>query len=272
VARVVNNEQQTIEQLLAPLREHPALTALFFDVDGTLAPVVERAYDASVPVSTSQLLGELASRYALVACVSGRPASEARRLVGVGSVWYAGSHGAELLRAGAAEPEILPDLARWRSEVRGFAARHDDFELRRSRVRIEDKDFIQAFHWRGVEDELTARTAIERIAEDALAEGLAVHHGRKVLEVRPPVEFHKGVVVERLVSRSGARAALYVGDDATDADAFAALHELRHSGVLETALCVAVLSEETPALLREDADLELAGQPAVPGLLRILAD
>ncbi len=257
--------------ILGELRENAAQTALFFDVDGTLAPVVERAHDASVPVQSSKLLGELSPQYALVACISGRAAAEARRLVGVGSLCYAGSHGAELLRAGSSQAEVLPELARWRDEVRAFAVRHDDFELRRSRVRIEDKDFIQAFHWRGVEDELAARAAVERIAQDAAAEGLAVHRGRKVLEVRPPVEFHKGIAVERLVRRSGARRALYVGDDATDVDAFAVLRLLRDEGVLTQAVCMAVLSEETPAALRDGADQTVPGQDSVAGVLALLA-
>jgi trehalose 6-phosphate phosphatase len=268
----VNGSDEKLRSALAPLREHPATTALFFDVDGTLAPVVERSYEALVANETSQLLRDLATRYALVACVSGRPAAEARRLVGLGSLWYAGSHGAELLRAGAAEPEVLPELARWRDEVRAFATQRDDFALRRSRVRIEDKDFIQAFHWRGVEDEVAAKAMVERIEQQALDEGLAVHRGRKVLEVRPPVEFNKGVVVERIVTRSGALRALYVGDDATDADAFAALRELNDDGTLVEAVCIAVLSDETPLRLRELADLELPGQEHVSGVLRALAD
>lgn len=264
-------QDPTLDGILGELRENAAQTALFFDVDGTLAPVVERAYDASVPVQTSKLLGELAPQYALVACISGRPAAEARRLVGVGSLAYSGSHGAELLRAGASQAEVLPELARWRDEVRAFAVRHDNFELRRSRVRIEDKDFIQAFHWRGVEDEEAARAAVEQIAEDATADGLAVHFGRKVLEVRPPVDFHKGIAVERLVRRSGARRALYVGDDATDADAFAVLRSLRDEGVLRQAVCLAVLSEETPATLRDGADQTVPGQGSVAGVLELLA-
>lgn len=264
-------QDPVLADAIEELRRHAAQTALFFDVDGTLAAVVERSYEARVPEQTSKLLGQLAPAYALVACVSGRPAAEARRLVGVGSLHYAGSHGAELLRARAAEPEVLPELARWRDEVRAFAARHDDYELRRSRVRIEDKDYIQAFHWRGVDDEEVAQAAAERIAADATAEGLAIHRGRKVLEVRPPVEFNKGLAVERLLRRSGARRALYVGDDATDADAFAALRRLREEGAIEQAVCLGVLSDETPESVRDGADLTVPGQSSVPGVLRLLA-
>ena len=75
------------------------------DVDGMLAPIVRRADEARVSEETSILLGRLARRYALVACISGRSAADARRLVGVGGIAYAGSHGAELLEPGAARAD-----------------------------------------------------------------------------------------------------------------------------------------------------------------------
>src|SRR5688500_16986472 len=81
-----------------------------------------RAEEARVPETTSRLLGVLARRYALVACVSGRSASEARRLVGVGGIAYAGAHGAELIEPGAAGATVLPEFAGWTGRIRQFAA------------------------------------------------------------------------------------------------------------------------------------------------------
>lgn len=260
-----------VETALAPLREQASRSALFFDIDGTLAPVVERSHEARVPDEASKLLGSLARSYAVVACVSGRPASEARRLVGVGSVTYAGSHGAELLRGGAEAPEVLPELASWRERVRAFATEHDTFDLRRTQVRIEDKDFIQAFHWRGVADEETAQQTVETIAAEAEREGLVTHWGRKVLEVRPPVTFDKGFAVRRIVQNADAECAFYAGDDNTDADAFAALRELQDDGKLQRAVCLAVLSDETPDAVRAGADLTVRGTEQMLGVLRTLA-
>ena len=93
-----------------PLTADPPRAAVFCDIDGTLAPIVERAEDAHVREEASLLLGRLARRYGCVACVSGRSAAEARRLVGVGGIAYAGSHGAELLEPGAASPRIDPGV------------------------------------------------------------------------------------------------------------------------------------------------------------------
>ena len=70
---------------LAPLRADPARAAVLLDIDGTLAPIVDLASDARVPERTRQLLAQVAKRYGVVACVSGRRASEARAMVSVGS-------------------------------------------------------------------------------------------------------------------------------------------------------------------------------------------
>src|SRR4051794_30821663 len=74
---------ETIGEALRPFTEEPARAAIFCDVDGTLADIVERAENAHVPESTSRLLGVIGRRYGCVAGISGRSATEARRLVGV---------------------------------------------------------------------------------------------------------------------------------------------------------------------------------------------
>ena len=66
-----------------------------------------------------------------------------------------------------------------------------------------------------------------------MEQGFAVHWGRKVLEVRPPVALDKGLGIVRLLRGGPARAALYVGDDSTDLDAFAGLRSLVSSGDLD---------------------------------------
>ncbi len=113
-------------------------------------------------------------------------------------------------------------------------------------MRAEDKEAIAAFHWRGAPDEAVAEAAVREIAARAQEEGFAVHWGRKVLEVRPPVEFDKGLGIKGLLRSEDVSAAIYVGDDTTDLDAFRALRALRAAGDLQCALCVAVSSDETP--------------------------
>jgi trehalose 6-phosphate phosphatase len=223
--------------LLARLAEDPGRAAILLDVDGTLAPIVPRPEQAKVPAETQAEVERLAARYALVACVSGRPGDDARRLVGVEGVVYVGLHGLEL----EAEAE------RHRNAIHRFAERVD--------WPVEDKGLTVSFHYRGVEDEDRARAELERVGERARAAGFHARFGRKVLEILPPVEAHKGTAVRHLLERAKVDRALYAGDDRTDLDAFGALEGL------ELGVRVAVASEEGPQELREAADV-VVGSPA----------
>ncbi len=262
---------ETISEALRPLTERPAEAAVLCDIDGTLAPIVERAEEAVVPEATSRLLGRIARSYRVVACISGRGATEARRIVGVGGIAYAGAHGAELLLPGHAQAELVPAFATWRDRVRAFALGKDSPELRMMRVRIEDKGAIMAFHWRGARDEAAALAAVQGIAAEAEAAGLYIHWGRKVLEVRPPVPIDKGQAVRELLCQRPVRAALFGGDDATDLDAYDVLGELRAEGALATAICVGVHSDEGPAAIVERADLVVDGTAGFVQVLEVLA-
>ncbi len=243
---------------------------MLLDIDGTLAPIVRHAADAHVPEATRSLLIEIARRYRVVGCVSGRRASTARQIVAIGTIAYVGNHGGELLRPGATSPEIDPELAAWTARVREFAARAYTGEHQRMRVRSEDKDAIAAFHWRGAPDEDAAARAVQEIAQRAEQEGLAVHWGRKVLEVRPPVALDKGLGIATLLRGVELAAAMYVGDDTTDLDAFHGLRSLVCTGGLSSALCVAVSSDEAPPGLAAEADLTVDGPGGVRELLEAL--
>jgi trehalose 6-phosphate phosphatase len=266
----------TLVEALEPLRSDPAHTAVLLDIDGTLAPIVRHAADAHVPEATRTLLIEISRRYRLVGCVSGRRAATARQIVSIGSIAYVGNHGGELLRPGATRPEIDPDVTAWSERVGEFAQRAYTSEVQRARVRSEDKEAIAAFHWRGAPDEEHAAELVRDIAKHAQEEGFAIHWGRKVLEVRPPVALDKGLGVTALLQSATdgngvtLAGALYVGDDSTDIDAFRALRALVEAGTLGFSVCVAVGSEETPPELAEQADLIIDGQSGVRGLLEAL--
>ena len=100
-----------IEELLQPLRDDPERSAVLLDVDGVLAPIVQQPDDAHMPETTRRPLIEVARRYGVVACVSGRRASDARRIVSLGSIAYLGSHGSEVLRAGRDRARAGPRAA-----------------------------------------------------------------------------------------------------------------------------------------------------------------
>jgi trehalose 6-phosphate phosphatase len=260
----------TLVEALEPIRSDPDGAAVLLDIDGTLAPIVRHAADAHVPEATRGLLIEISRRYRVVGCVSGRRASTARQIVAIGTIAYVGNHGGELLRPGATQPEVDPELAAWTARVREFAARAYTSELQRIRVRSEDKDAIAAFHWRGAPDEHAAEQAVREIAQRAEHEGFNVHWGRKVLEVRPPVTLDKGLGIATLLRGDDVRAAVYVGDDTTDLDAFRGLRSLVESRQLTCAVCVAVASDEAPPGLAAEADLTVDGTGGVRELLEAL--
>ena len=235
-------------ELLAPLADAPERSALILDVDGTLAPIAPRPELASVPEATRAELVRLAGRYLLVACVSGRAGEDARRLVNVEGIRIVGNHGLEL------DPrahDLAAEIARFRELVA---------------LPVEDKTLSLTYHYREANDEAAARAELERVAEQARAEGLDARWGRKVLEIRPLVAANKGTAVRALLERADARLGLYAGDDTTDLDGFAGLREAG----LEKAVCVAVASSEAPAKVVDAADLVVADPARLVALLRLL--
>ena len=161
-------------------------------------------------------------RYALVACVSGRPGDRAREIVGVPELTYVGEHGLEL----------DPEAERWAPLIHAFAAERrlvgrGQAAVRRVPLPHRAGSGGGAPHARG------GRAA-------AVAEGFRTRWGRLVLEVLPPLETSKGTAVRRLLATTGATRALYAGDDTTDLDGFAALDGL------EVAVRIAVSRPKAP--------------------------
>jgi trehalose 6-phosphate phosphatase len=266
-----STSETSAPDLLSPLRARPDRSAVLCDVDGTIAPIVARPEEASAPPRARELLAELGRRYALVGCVSGRRATDARRVVGVDSIAYIGNHGLEYLAPGAESAETVPELRSHDEATATFARDHYTSALREAGVRLEDKRSIWSFHWREATDERSARNALEEVAKAALERGLEPHWGRKVLEIRPALGVDKGTAIASVLGEAEVKAALYAGDDTTDLDAFRALRSLRSDRALDHAVCVGVRSEEGPAEISSEADLVVEGPDGVLELLAVLA-
>jgi len=258
--------------LVRSLRAEPLRSAILTDVDGTLAPIVERPEQAAVPARARELLAALSARFGLVGCISGRRALEARELVGVENIAYAGNHGFELLLPGEPEPRLDPALEGREGDAAGFVAGLDRGELAAVGLRLEDKGPIQALHWRGVEDERAAEARARQIAAAAGRARLEPRWGRKVLELRPVGGGGKDAAVGALLAGLDVGAAVYAGDDRTDLDAARRLHELREGGLLEEAGFVGILSPEAPPELAEEADVTVEGPGGWIDLLTELAE
>ena len=261
-----------IAQLIAPLRANPGSAAVLCDVDGTLAPIVGDPESAAVPKETRDALRALAERYALVACVSGRRAIEARRLVGIDELTYAGNHGLELLAPRAEEAIVDPAPTEGALTAREFIGELEGDSLDGAGLRLEDKGPIQALHWRGATDEEAAERHASEIAAAAVKAGLEPHRGRKVLEIRPASGIDKGTAVKRLLSGKRLERALFAGDDRTDLDGFRALRSLVAASSLAAAVCIGIASAEAPAELSREADAVVGGTEEFLLVLEALAE
>jgi trehalose 6-phosphate phosphatase len=257
--------------LLDPLREDPGSSGVFADIDGTLAPIVERADDVRVPRAARRALEEVRDRYALVGCLSGRAARDARDRVGVEGIVYIGNHGMERLLPGEDEPRLDPALRGHEDAAAGFLEHLEPAELEAVGLRVENKGPIRALHWRGAADEGAAEARAREIAVDAVGRNLVPHWGRKVLEIRPAVGIDKGTALGDLLEERKLRHVLYGGDDRTDLDVFRQLREMR-SEDLETAVCVGVGSPEGPRELVEQADVVVDGPEGFLAVLGVLVE
>jgi trehalose 6-phosphate phosphatase len=262
---------QDLSALIAPLLDDPSAAAVLTDIDGTLAPIAQEPQQVAVPEGARAALAELSGRFAVVGCISGRRATEARELVGVEGIAYAGNHGLELLLPGDEEPRLDPSMRDREDAAASFLAGLDGNGLTTLGLRTEDKGPIQALHWRGAADEGAAEGRAREIAAEAGREGLEPRWGRKVLELRPAGGGGKGAAVGAMLAEDGVSAAIYGGDDRTDLDAFRRLRELHEGGRLQTAVCVGVSSPEAPAELAEQADLTVDGPAGWLAVLRALA-
>jgi alpha,alpha-trehalase len=206
--------------------------AIFLDYDGTLTPIVSRPELAVLDPTMRATLADLADVFP-VAIISGRDRADVEKLVGIGGLIYAGSHGFDI--AG-------PALKRQYEGAAQFVPALDEAEKRLRQalgqiegVIVERKRYAIAVHYRLVAEAEVA--AVEKGFDKVLnAVGdLRRTAGKKVFEMRPRLEWDKGKAVLWLLAELGLDRPdvlpVYIGDDETDEDAFAALAE-RGIGIL----------------------------------------
>jgi trehalose-phosphatase len=178
-----------------------------------------------LPAATREVLDRLGQRW-LTAIISGRSLADARDLVGLEHLLYAGNHGLEIegppgsgIRRNMAE-EFAPEVAAAAGELETALA---DVEG----SLVENKRYSLSVHYRLVAPEQAA--AVETAVDEAVARHpkLDKRLGKKVFELRPGIAWDKGRAVRWLLENIDDGQAgwlpVYVGDDVTDEDAFTAL-------------------------------------------------
>lgn len=239
--------------LLAPLVSAPRL-GIVTDVDGTISPIVAEPDAAQVTPGNRALLAALAKELTLVAVISGRAVDDVRARVGVPGLVYVGNHGLEWWSGD--QVEVPPGLQAYRPALE--AARRALASALLPGMVLEDKGATLSLHYRQTGDPDAAAAFTPIIERIASANGLRLFQGRRVFELRPPLDVDKGSAFARLVARYDLDAAAYLGDDTTDADALQTARRLRQDGTCY-ALGLGVLGAETPAIVRDQADLSLSG-------------
>jgi len=181
---------------------------LAFDYDGTLAPIVRDPDKAAMRAATRRLLVEVAARYPCIV-VSGRAQPDARRwLRGIRLQEVIGNHGIEPWQATRPMEE---EVRRWAPLL---VQRLSAFKG----VRIENKTFSVAVHYRRSREKKRARAAILEAA--AALGSVRLIGGKQVVNILPEGAPHKGIALERERDRLRRDTAIYVGDDETDEDVF----------------------------------------------------
>lgn len=246
--------------------------AVLLDFDGTLAPIVDDPASARPDPQARGALAALAPSLALAACVTGRPARQARALLGLDELTYSGLHGAELLLPGADEPIVPEAFAADAGRVAALLTHAEREPAGLAGLEVERKGPIIALHWRRAPDPAAAEARAHELAARATSEGLRTGTGRAVLELRPGLHLTKGDGARALLDRApGAQALLVAGDDVTDLDAFAAARALVDEGRLRHAAVLAVAGHDAPPSVSDAADVVLASPAALGELLASLA-
>ena len=214
--------------------------AFCLDYDGTLSPMVADPAAARLPPGITNLLRKLAARHP-TAIVSGRSVDKLREWVNVDGLYFAGSHGFEIVGPAGSSlnftvaSQLLPEL-------RDAMVALKEGELGRvAGARLEDNKFSLSVHTRNVS--AADLPKVHALVDAALEEQplLRRHEGIHVIELRPQVLWHKGRAVEWLLKsmceqlglpsgpaeRNSTALPIYIGDDTTDEDAFGELSDGR---------------------------------------------
>lgn len=222
--------------------------ALFLDYDGTLSPIVDDPERAFMSNAMRSAVRNVAKCFP-TAIISGRSRDKVYEFVGLTELYYAGSHGMDIMgpdrKLGNDDnhSNCIRSPDKQGKEVNLFQPASEFLpmidEVFSSLIeitkgiegaKVENNKFCVSVHYRNV-DERYWTTVGQSVAD--LLKGyprLRLTHGRKVLEVRPVIDWDKGKAVEFLLDSLGLNECddvlpIYVGDDRTDEDAFKVLRE-----------------------------------------------
>lgn len=216
--------------------------ALFLDYDGTLSPIVDNPDHAFMTEDMRAAVKNVA-KYIPTAIISGRSRDKVREFVGLQELYYAGSHGMDIMgpvrppndhadacSAKGEEGNLFQPASEFLPMINEVFASLVEITKDIKGAKVENNKFCVSVHYRNVDEKCWQSVA--QCVHDILKHypRLRLTHGRKVLEVRPVLKWDKGKAVELILESLGLNnctdfLAIYVGDDRTDEDAFKFLRE-----------------------------------------------
>lgn len=241
--------------------------AIYTDIDGTLSPIAPTPAEARLFPGAEEELRALREHGIRVVAISGRSADDARELVGIETLDYAGNHGFELLTAGGrvVSEEVSEASQAITAALADVAAVANHLP---AGILLEDKTFTGSVHYRLTDDQETAALILRPLLESIVSHhGLVVTEGRFVYEIRPRLNIDKGVFTTNDIRLHRITTAAFLGDDITDLDGFRALQTLTESGELLGALSVGVRASESPERVLAESDVLVDG---VSGMVAVL--
>jgi len=203
--------------------------ALFLDLDGTLLDLAEAPEKIVRPAGLVEGLSIAADKLdGALAIVTGRPIAMVDELLQPLKLPAAGQHGAEL--------RLSPKEAAFRLPTAPIGAALRSMVLQAASafpgVDVEDKGQTLALHYRAAP--LAGEPLRRQLAEILAGSGggLGLGHGKMVMEIRDP-RYGKGTAVEAFMGEPGfvGRLPIFIGDDETDKDGFAAAERLGGLGL-----------------------------------------
>jgi trehalose-phosphatase len=203
---------------------------LFLDYDGTLAPIVGHPEDATMSSDMRDTLSFLSVAQNIVTIViSGRAIEDIAGRVSIAEIIYVGNHGFQIRSEAIGSQDFAP--VGYQAVISEMAKKLRKAVGKLDGVLIEDKHLTLSCHFRLVRDEDVpyARSLFEVVVLPYVKAGqVRIVEGKKVMEIRPLADWDKGKAVlwflgKKLFVNHEEVVPIYVGDDATDIDAFKAL-------------------------------------------------